>query len=307
MAVEPSPEETPKIEPWFTGPIFLRSGYTPGPGVVYVEPYLFFSDIFGQYDARGHAHSTEKLHALTPLLWLQIGLGKRWELDLQPSFTTSWQEGRSATGFDDLLTSLGYQLIKSHPDHWWPDLKLNVDEVWPTGRYQHLNPDKVGIDATGEGLFTTAVGLIAAKVYPLGCYQFLNLGLSAFYTFPSSTHVSGFNSYGGGFGTDGRVHVGRSVVADLGMEYEWSRHWACALDIVGTWSKRSHFTGTVGTDATGLPAQVGKPSSAECSLAPAIEYNWSPKMGLIVGPWFTVAGRNTDQFVAGVAALAMIF
>ncbi len=44
------------------------------------------------------------------------------------------------------------------------------------------------------------------------------------------------------------------------------------------------------------------PTSAQFSIAPAIEYNWNANIGIIFGSWFTLAGKNSTQFTSGVFA-----
>jgi hypothetical protein len=66
---------------------------------------------------------------------------------------------------------------------------------------------------------------------------------------------------------------------------------------------KTQFRGTVGTTSDGLPTIVGFPSSEQISFAPAIEYNFSSELGLIVGCWFTGWGRNSTQFRSGVINL----
>ena len=43
------------------------------------------------------------------------------------------------------------------------------------------------------------------------------------------------------------------------------------------------------------------------TLAPAVEYNWNSRMGVIVGAIFTAAGRNASANVIPVAAINMVF
>lgn len=42
-------------------------------------------------------------------------------------------------------------------------------------------------------------------------------------------------------------------------------------------------------------------------LAPAVEYNFNSRVGLIVGTVFTAAGRNASATLVPVAALNMVF
>jgi hypothetical protein len=309
-AVPPEPvEDEPPPEAWLTGPLFFTSAATPPQGAVYLEPYLMFVSRFGTYDSHGHAHTTPHFYTLSPYLYMQIGLTNRWELDLQPQLITQWTQGQSATNFGDLLTYLAYQLIPPDPknQHKHPFVKVFIHNHWPTGKHQKLRPEKLGTDGGGEGFIATGLGFSAGHIFHFGCYRFLNLGLSGTYLFPGSTRVSGFNTYGGGFGTRGRVHVGYNLSLDLGLEYEWARHWAFAMDLIATWNGRIRFSGHAGHDATGARALIGNPSSASYSIAPALEYNWSAKLGLIAGPWWSFAGRNSNQFLGGLIALSMVF
>ena len=49
------------------------------------------------------------------------------------------------------------------------------------------------------------------------------------------------------------------------------------------------------------------PSTEQFSLASCIEYNPSPNFGLKVGPWFTLAGRNSPAFFSGVTTIYWYF
>ena len=61
--------------------------------------------------------------------------------------------------------------------------------------------------------------------------------------------------------------------------------------MVGSWAGKTRFKGKTLVPNTAPPA-------AQFSLAPAIEYNWSSDIGIIFGPWFTIAGRNAVQLVS---------
>jgi len=52
---------------------------------------------------------------------------------------------------------------------------------------------------------------------------------------------------------------------------------------------------------------VARGSSEVFTLAPAVEYNWSSSMGVIVGTVFTAAGRNASANIVPVAAINMVF
>jgi hypothetical protein len=73
-----------------------------------------------------------------------------------------------------------------------------------------------------------------------------------------------------------------------------------ATDFVYEYDGKVTFKGINGTNADGTVATNESPSGDKISLAPAIEYNFTPDIALIAGLWFTVSGRNSSDFVAGI-------
>ena len=57
----------------------------------------------------------------------------------------------------------------------------------------------------------------------------------------------------------------------------------------------------------GNPVNTTSGSSTSIALAPAIEYNFTSRVGLIAGVEFSVAGRNTPSYIAPQVALTMAF
>jgi hypothetical protein len=94
---------------------------------------------------------------------------------------------------------------------------------------------------------------------------------------------------------------------DLGIEVSLTQRWVFANDIVYASSGRTKFHGHSGFLAPGIPAPVGNGYSDNLSLAPAIEYNWTPDTGVIFGTLFSVYGRNSSNFVSGVFSWYRVF
>jgi hypothetical protein len=62
--------------------------------------------------------------------------------------------------------------------------------------------------------------------------------------------------------------------------------------------------GLIGTSTT---FQNRSPSRSVYSVAPAVEYNFNDRFGIVAGVQFSVAGRNNDAFVAPQVAFNMVF
>jgi hypothetical protein len=188
-------------------------------------------------------------------------------------------------------------------EDWYPSIGIQFTETFPTGRFEHLDPAKRKMDVGGAGTFATNATLLFSKIYHVhGDHGYLNARCSVSYTVGASVKVEEFNSYGGGFGTKGRVHPGHSLQGLIGLEYALTLNWVAAIDFDYLHINKSTFKGNPGMLTPATPATVGFPSSEQFSLSPALEYNWSEKLGLIAGVWFSVLGRNQFDFTSGVIA-----
>jgi hypothetical protein len=223
-----------------------------------------------------------------------------------PQFFSNNEHSNWSTGFGDMLVQLGFKICSEGPIR--PKMKFAINETFPTGNYQHLNPAKGGIDSTGGGSYVTGISFRMSKLLFITTPHPLATRVVLTYNIPSTVHVHGYNSYGGGVGTSGKVRPGNSFNADLGLELSLTQRWVVATDIVYQTSNVNKFHGKAGVDpATGLPAIVGSGSSDFLQIAPGLEYNWNDSLGVIGGVWFTVYGRNTANFINYVLSVCYTF
>jgi hypothetical protein len=101
--------------------------------------------------------------------------------------------------------------------------------------------------------------------------------------------------FGTGPGFRGRAKPGSKTSVILGAEYSLTREWVLAFDIErDEWGK----TDVVGRDTPDGPlARRMSPRSWNIGFAPAVEYNWSDRAGVIVGVWIVPKGHNTESSV----------
>jgi len=287
----------PKYIPWLTGPLLVPTGYVTPRGHFNLEPFLFVTSFFGDYDGHWHPVSRkDPLLSVNPQLFVQVGLTEWMDLESTPQMFYNHIDGASSTHFGDFPLGVDFQLVQENDDKGIPSVKFQLEESFPTGKYQHLNPRKKGTDGVGAGAFITSPTLVITRILHIKKHHFLVVHLSGTYNIPSPTHVKGLTVYGGGKGTHGKVYLGQSINAFFSLEYTFNQRWVFSIDSEYTHANKTRFSG----HSNGNP--VGLPSSEQCVLAPALEYNMSPTMGLIAGSWFTVAGRNTPQLAGGVIA-----
>ena len=123
--------------------------------------------------------------------------------------------------------------------------------------------------------------------------------------FSTHAHIEGLSTYGGASNTRGRAYLGESFKLFLSGEYTITQHWVFAFDTIYRLDFKDRFSGKRGRDEKGEPAELGNPLRQQISFAPAIEYNFNDRIGIIGGVWVALAGQNTPQFYSGVLSLAI--
>lgn len=293
---EESEQKKHETPPWFTGPLLAPSGYVIPKGHVNLEPYLFYTVNSGQYSNNWKPESITNFYTTVFEVPGQVGIANSLDFRFTPRMIWNRTEGENYVDIGDMTVGFDIQVFKENMKSWKPAAKLIVRTLLPLGKYEHMNPNKLGTDSTGSGSWFPAAGLALAKLFHFGeGVHYLNTRLSFGYYIGTVAYVKGINTYGGDPTTKGRAYPGNVFTVDGAIEYSLTQRWVFAMDAVYTHNNKTRFSGKT-------TAPVGGPSGEIFSLAPAIEYNFNINLGLIGGVWFTVAGRNTARFTSGVIA-----
>lgn len=288
--------------PWLTGPLLTPSAHVIPTGHYNFEPYLFGTTNFGIYNSNWKTSNAPNFYNVLSSSVMQFGLPAWFDFQFIPQFSWNHTHGASHWVLNDMPWGFDYQLLNDSPDHWWPAILISQRANFPIGKYQKLSAHSLGTDIGGSGSWEPAVALGMSKLFWFGGYQFLAIRWNAKYTFQTPVHVKGYNAYGGGHRTHGKVYPGQNFSFLFGLEYAFTRRWVFAFDFDYSHTNKSRFKGHAGK-TKGVPNTVTLPSSEQFSIAPAFEYNWSAYVGIIAGCWFTVGGRNTPEFASGVVAV----
>jgi len=288
--------------PWLTGPLIVPLATVVPYGDFEIQSYVYCTTNTGAYNQDWNSVSAERnFFSLNPQFQLFFGLTPWMDINISAQFYYNTVNGQNSVNFGDFPVALDFQLLDSNYTPYFPGIKLIVREIFPTGPYQQLNPRKLLADQTGAGTYATALDLVFYKTYHLEGIHFLSTTYSIAYTVNSPVHVHGFNTYGGGYGTNGKILPGNNFQAIASFELTLTQNWVLAIDNVYSHTDATQFfKGDAGTRADGQPASIELPSSEQVSFAPAIEYNFSCNCGLIAGCWFTAWGRNSMVFRSGV-------
>ena len=286
--------------PWFTGPLIAPSGYTVKPGHVSIQPYLDAFVHVGRYNSHWKTYSTPNFYNTNLRVRIKTGITNWLDAQILPQVTYQETEGKHSCNIGDLLAAFNIQLLTSELKSPWPAIKLMLHTRIPTGKYQHLKKDLKGTDATGTGCWFPEVNLIVSKLWHYSAIHFIEMRLATGYRIGTPTSVTGLNVYGGNRKTEGTAYPGNIFSFDAAIQYSLTQTWAFACDLYYLHTNQNRFSGHTTSSMT-------RPSSEQYSLAPAIEYNFSNDVGLIGGIWFSVAGRNTPQFINGILSLNAYF
>ncbi len=306
-------ESEEAVKSWFTGTLRSTSGNITPKGHWNIEPYVFATATTGYYNNNWTEQPGNTLWSLQWRLPTYVGLAEWADVRFMPVWNWKYRDNAAQWSLGDMQLQIDVQIYHNPLPHknWIPSIKLSIRESIPTGKYRNLDLKKRGVDAGGNGTWLTSFILAISRIFPLSGDHFFDVRFNFQYGIPTPVHVKGLNAYGGGLGTNGTIYPEKICRTNFGFQYNITRNWALALDVIGQFNSTTRFRGNLGIDQGGsadintsaLPAKNEREALIQYSLAPAIEYNWSEKLGLIAGCWLTVAGKNSAKFTSGVIAL----
>ncbi len=304
-ALDARAETAPKREVRFTGP--LVSSAPPLPkGVLNIEPYLIDTQVVGYYDNKRNRHDIDGMpDGWNLVVPMQYGVTDRMSLGatLSAGLASSVDSGRSFEVGDTGL-SLSYLLAKSTAPHA-AALTLAVRQNVTTGRHDRL--DRHGLaEASGSGAPTTRVGLYG-QAYFLP-ERTLRGRINVLWRVPGTrAPIEGTSAYGTPVGFHGHAELGSAIQVSFGMEYSLSPTWVLAADLLYERDRGAQVSGDVANGADTHRFERDITSWWRQSVAPAVEYHWSDRIGLIAGALVSFEGRNSAAIVSPQVALNMVF
>ena len=293
-----------RADAWWTGPMLAPTAASLPQGHALIEPYLFDVISTGAFDASGSHHAVPRDQELGSLTYMLYGLTDRVTVGLIPRFFYQEPAGApnsSGVGLGDLQLQAGYALTEYREGSYVPALAFVVDETLPTGRYEHLTRASDGL---GAGAFATGLSLYSQDYFWMPNGRILRARLDFTYTKSGSVTVADRSVYGTAFGFRGRAFPGDGYTLDAAGEYSVTRNWVLALDVFYQYNANSHLSGSLPPLGGALASDSG--SSDSVGFAPAIEYNWSARAGVLLGVRIIAIGRNTTTSVTPAIAINLV-
>jgi hypothetical protein len=269
----------------WTGPMLASTAETLPRGHFYTEPYFFDVIVHGDH----HPGSSG---------FYQYGLLNNLTVGIQPSFATATNrlDGGMAIGDFKLLSQV--RLTHFTPDHQVPTVALVVNEVIPTGRFDRLGPTQEG---HGSGAFATEVGVNVQHWFLLSNGRLLRARINLLHRMYNRTSIEGRSVYGTAEGFTGDAKPGARTTLIGAVEYSLTDKWVLAFDVEADFAGGTRVQGR---DAADAPVRTTSPASRDIGFAPAVEYNWSPSAGALLGLWIIPKGHHAPASVTPAIAIS---
>ncbi|QNK02516.1 transporter [Dyella telluris] len=278
---------------WWTGPMMANSAETLPPGHILLEPYLYDvtskgSDSFGSRT------------------YMNYGVANNFTMGIIPVFGYNRVSGgpnSSGVQVGDITVQAQYRLRQFHEGSWLPSVAIQLQQSFPSGKYDQLGNRPA--DGLGTGAYTTTIGINTQTYLWMPNGRILRVRFNVSASFSSRTEVEGVSVYGTDANFRGHARPGDNVFANASLEYSLTRRWVLALDLLYNHNSSTHVSGQEYANGDPFPpdATLGAKSNRYIGFAPAVEYNWSPNIGLLVGVRIIPSGNRTSSSITPAIAL----
>jgi hypothetical protein len=291
---------------WWTGPLLAPSANTLPKGHILIEPYLYDVTTQGFYNSSGTRVSVPHANGFGSLTYINYGLANRFTVGLIPVFgynQVSTGLGSSGVGMGDLTVQAQYRLHLFHEGSWVPTTSIAVQQALPTGRYDQLGDRPA--EGLGAGAYTTTLCFYNQTFFWMPNGRILRTRFNVTQAFSHSLSINDVSVYGTSQGFRGHASPGPALFVDLAAEYSITRHWVLAGDAIYRHQYNTPVSG-YNIDNPTVSILLNSGSSQVFGLAPALEYNFNSKVGVIFGTRIFPAGKNTTDSFTPVIAVNIV-
>lgn len=291
-------------EAWWTGPLLAANAGTLPQGHLLFEPYFFDTKPVTHVDAAGHTHPTADENEFGSFAYILYGIVDGFTLGLIPRF--GYDQGgagknSASVALSDWTLQGQYQLTQFHEGDWVPTISFNVGETFPIAHYDRLERPN---DGFGAGAYTTILSLYSQSYFWMPTGRILRTRLNLSYVLSSGVGLQDASVYGTAAGFLGHARTSNSAYGDLAFEYSLTSNWVAALDFWLEQDGNIRVEGTApGAGGRSAPLAFDTGIGRYLYIAPALEYNFSSTLGVIVGARVFATGRNTTGTVSPVLAI----
>jgi hypothetical protein len=268
--------------------MLANSAATLPRGHFLIEPYL--------YDA-----TSSHADGWGSLTYMLYGLTDRLTVGLVPVLGYNRVDGgpdSSHVGFGDVSVQAQYRLTRPREGSSLPTISIQLQQTLPSGKHDRLRNRPS--DGLGSGATTTTLQINTQTYFWLANGRILRMRLNVAQSVSGKTRVEDVSVYGTTDGFRGTARPGNAFLVNAAWEYSLSRRWVLAFDVT---YRRLRDTRLVGLAVPGDSAALRRSSgSGEAfGFAPAVEYSWSPTMGVLFGARVITGHHTTTTITPAIA------
>jgi hypothetical protein len=297
---------------WWTGPIVAAGAATLPAGHALIEPYVYDVITRGRYDSNGNYRSTDTVHGYGSFTYIVYGVTDSFTAGVIPTFgfnDISSGADSSGIGVGDVTLQGQFRLSQFREGRRLPTSSLALQQTLPTGKYDRLGTRPS--NGLGAGAYTTSLAVQSEYYSWMPNGRILRTRLNLAYAISHSVDVADTSIYGTSEEFRGTADPGARFSVYSAWEYSVTRNWVLALDVFYQHDASTKVRGTALVTVNGKPERVpfsfDSGSSWRCGLAPAIEYSWTSRVGVVFGALWFAGGRNTGASLAPVAAINIAY
>jgi hypothetical protein len=184
-------------------------------------------------------------------------------------------------------------------------MSVVLQQSLPTGKYERLGSRPN--DGFGTGAYTTTLALYSQYYFWMPNGRILRTRLNVSHAFSNDVDIEGVSVYGTGEGFSGEARPGDVFTLNSSWEYSMTRNWVFAFDFLFQHDASTFVSGTYSSEGTPERIDARSGSAWRFGIAPALEYNFNSRIGVIAGARWFVAGKNTNATITPVMAVNMVF
>lgn len=291
LSQSPSSQSSQSMDDaWWTGPMLANTAATLPCGHCLVEPYVY-DVVVG--NSNGFSSRTYVLY----------GLVDRFTVGVIPVAGFNEVNGglnSSQVALGDVTVMGQYGLTRFSPERRIPTTAIEVQEAFPTGKYDELGSRP--IDGLGAGAYTTTVSLNSQTYFSAPNGRIVRMRLNAWESFSTNATVTGVSVYGTDAAFRGHAKPGKSTFIDWSWEYSVRRSWVLALDMTYGYNGNTRVAGSdISSIGLASPVRLKSGWSDSLDFAPAAEYSWKSNLGFLLGVHVLAMERNVAAVTPAIA------
>jgi hypothetical protein len=260
------------------GPLVADFADTQDPGKFALQVFPSIAIRTGEFDQNGNVRylpGGDRDYSLVVPVVPLYGIVKDLEISGEIPFIYNWksQSGQSAQegNIGDAALKMKYRLFDGGEEGWTPSVSTVGRVRFPTGKYEKLAPEKMGVEKTGSGSYMYSLGVNVGK-----WTKKWQVTANLWYNWPQETTIDGVKTREGNF-----------WFYALAGEYALTENWSVILEFYGQEQGKTEI------ESRG----VDNSESRVLYVLPGVGWDISKKMFLMAGCSFPLLGKNNAHTI----------